>query len=180
MARKKKKVKEQEVQATPSSVSYKGRVKIELRHGNTTYKTINKNNAGASNLFYFLAQCLAGNYIANNRPYFIALYNVSDSAVEEGTPILSAPTPASSITINNITGGEGWEVRYSFIIGQNILIGDTFNQLRLYGSTNAITPTINNFSAIIDLGTEGVEVDQTSNLVITWYLDLDNAMQGGN
>ena len=105
------------------SVNYKGIVKVSIVNGqNKTISTNTYHNNGTNNLFNFIANCIAGNYINHEkyRPCKIALYR----AAESGSNIKSEYRMSNFIfqdgaaKVKNISTGltSGCEVIYHFRI----------------------------------------------------------------
>ena len=57
------------------SISYAGKIKVSVERGNKTISTREYHNTGMPNLFKFLCNALAGNYLDNLRPVQIKLFN---------------------------------------------------------------------------------------------------------
>ena len=155
---------EKAVKVSETPIGYKGKVKIELKHGDKTYKTIHYNNSGKSPLFDFLLDCLAGNYNDYNRPQFIMLKNTDKENC------LNVPQPLINLSLSY---GENGNISYEFLIPYNSFYADkkSFQYIYLISQLNynQLNP-----SAVIDLG-EAEDIDNTTNLSITWVLSVANS-----
>ena len=82
------------------SISYEGKVTINLLKGNKTIKTYSVHNAGYPPLFMFLAQSLTGDYTKSEslRPRYIRLFSLG----EAGTPY-TEDMIAQHLTLDSMT-----------------------------------------------------------------------------
>ena len=62
-----------------NSITYKGDVNIKILHKNRVVKKIFESNTGEMSLFNFLVRCLSGEFNSDLLPYYIMLFNSSES-----------------------------------------------------------------------------------------------------
>ena len=165
-------------------VNYKGIVKVSIVNGqNKTISTNTYHNNGTNNLFNFIANCIAGNYINHEkyRPCKIALYK----AAESGSNIKSACRVSNFIfqdgaaKVKNISSGiaSGCEVIYHFRI--------PFVQLTSGANvvSAALWPSIfsennNEYSAAVNFNPEieiPANVSTNWTIIVDWTLQISNA-----
>lgn len=63
-----------------NAIHYNGKVKVDLYRNNKLYKSTNYKNLGRWPLFYFIANCLAGDYnsVAPYKPNFVKLFTLGN------------------------------------------------------------------------------------------------------
>jgi len=90
------------------SVNYKGIVKVSIVNGqNKTISTNTYYNNGTNNLFNFIANCIAGNYINHEkyRPCKIALYKAAATDIKSENRVSNFIFQDGAAKVKNISTG---------------------------------------------------------------------------
>lgn len=160
-----------------NSITYKGDVNIKILHKNRVVKKIFESNTGEMSLFNFLVRCLSGEFNSDLLPYYIMLFNSSESVdffpdnmntLEQITfnPIYLASQP--TINDNSVT--------FSFLIPKTAIdtTKSSSNLVALYNKNN-INSDYAEPSAWIYLTSDNtITLDSQSNIVIAWTMTIEN------
>jgi len=164
------------------SVNYKGIVKVSIVNGqNKTISTNTYYNNGTNNLFNFIANCIAGNYINHEkyRPCKIALYKAAATDIKSENRVSNFIFQDGAAKVKNISTGltSGCEVIYHFRI--------PFVQLTSSANvvSAALWPSIfsennNEYSAAVNFNPEIVippKVSTNWTIIVDWTLQISNA-----
>lgn len=153
-----------------NTLQYAGIVTVSQRIGNNKIKVAQIHNSGSNLLFDFIIDCLAGDFIEYNRPYYIRLLSDKGSGQYESRseliPCLSLPkkTPYES------------SVTYSFEIPRSFLQGTNFNCIGLYSASTESTTDLGEYAAVCS--TDGkineAQISAASALLVDWKLIITN------
>ena len=105
------------------NVSYEGKVKIELMHGNRVYKTFNVKNTGKLPLFQFITRCLAGYFDVSNAPKYLRIFHVDDINNLSPSTMFNVEVTTVALAVSDTTlstTGNEASVNFEFIIPPNI------------------------------------------------------------
>lgn len=137
-----------------SAIAYKGRVRIQLLHGDRVYKTIEQHNEGTAELFRYLANALAGNTNNANMPRYLHTFHAKNNPLtDQGDDLYGTNqstcalnVPFSNVEVRYDSAIDGYNTEYTFMIPYSQIWGGTVsptNVLALYNSINygdSITP----------------------------------------
>ena len=183
MAKKKKENKEQPRQ----TIAYQGTVKIQSVKGNKVYKEVIQHNAGTADLFRYIANCIVGNYNQSVMPRYVRLFYCKDPKqqllYESNMPKLwSNPVSAVNVPFNTVavkadsssssTIERPYISEFTFMIPYT-QIQDNFNVVCLYNVSEA-GPNVTPLAYIILDNDYEVDPNNTSNIVITWEMKIQN------
>ena len=158
-----------------SAISYTGKVKIQLLHGNKIYKTINGKNSGSIELFKFLAHALINQYEPMERPKFLMLYYATLSSDEAVT---TSATPHNAVRIETGTDeeiGAYCDAIFEFLVPYGSLSGQNVNRLRIFNSNTVDIADPTAASVTVDLGANEFTIsDNKTNILITWTMRISN------
>lgn len=123
MATKKNIIKEEKLEPTTTQLSYSGEVKITVRRGKNTLKTIRKHNAGTEYLFKAILNFLIGYPNVGNAPNFIDALGQNKSQSGESSPgesILIYKSNISSKTLQINAEGKSKAVFTGYISSKQL------------------------------------------------------------
>lgn len=171
MGRKKKEIKVEQ----NSSIKYQGTVTVQKVRKGKVVKTEVMHNAGGSELFNFILQCLAGNYYADLRPVYVI-------AAKNDKLLGTLPVKISYTTVYPKTNNNLNYIEYKFFLPfMQEYTGEGFNQLVLYSESkcpreNLTDAPIGNDYSMVVTAEEGhsFTASQDEDLLVTWQLKLDN------
>lgn len=148
------------------TIVYSGKVAIELRN-NKVNKTIITHNEGSLPLFYFLSNCLLGDFNAQNQPWYIQ-WKIEDGDWSNNyIPISFKDT---------ISGNDSYGAKFSFTI-PGIIIGEgnKVTNLRLHSKTTRNSQGSYLAEVSIDADDQiTINNAQNTSLFIVWSLILEN------
>ncbi len=166
------------------SVNYKGIVKVSIVNGqNKTISTNTYYNNGTNNLFNFIANCIAGNYINHEkyRPCKIALYKAaaSGSNIKSEYRVSNFIFQDGAAKVKNINSDKtsGCEVIYHFRI-PFVQLTSSENVVSAALWPSIFSENNNEYSAIVNLNPvieipENVSTNWT--IIVDWTLQISNA-----
>lgn len=176
---RKKKVKEINVNDS-NSIKYFGDVTIQRVRKGKVVSTVKQHNAGGSELFRFLLNCLAGQFVAVDKP------SVVTPAFEENNIIKYRSNlcyDISNISFDTTTP-DNYFVEYKFYLPYSTQFteGDGFNRLVIYSDRNNPGDHTNGeqiYSAwsmyvVLD---QYIKPDLDEDLIITWHLKVENIQE---
>lgn len=156
------------------SLTYEGKVTVDILLGNKVIKTVEGHNEGKQPLFEFLALCIINQYDKNRRPNFIRLFTGEEGNLREVTN--------AAITHNgvNITStADSAEASLRFLIPYTAInklssSGETsITALKIYNSINY--DNLEGESALYYLKKPIlVENNLNTNIQVTWALKISN------
>lgn len=158
MTRKKsiKKIeKQQNIVAIPAqeqSLSYQGKVKVQIACGNKIISTKNYNNSGLPILFKFLSYVLAGHYYSHLRPCKLAIFKCVDTGDNKVAPVnfnwetvkeqnklyTVSPYVVYDATPTVLATANGYATTFRFKIPYNWLYLKSFNTMGLFTENNEV------------------------------------------
>ena len=180
MGRKKK--TEQQADVTliakdSSVVKYTGTVTVQLVKNGRIVKSGKGHNEGKSELFKFLANCIAGNYVYNDCPTYLSCYN-KNITNNNYTAQVTSCIPKAAISV------EGSVTTIKFIVPRSALVSDatTITHLMLFNANKVSsfeTNPENNCSAEIALTvpivTANLSID--TNIIVLWKMTFEQPTQ---
>lgn len=189
MATKKNVIKEESLEPTTTQLSYSGEVKITVKRGKSTLKTIRKHNAGTEYLFKAILNFLIGYPNVGNVPNFIDALGQGASQSKPGDSILIYKSNISSKTLQIDAKGKSKAVFTGYISSKQLKTsGDTASTQgnESSGTTTegkkegiyylALIDNNNNKLADIDVTTNGepLPIAQGTSIIVEWYMGVDN------
>lgn len=95
-----------EVSATSNvGIGYQGKIDVRIMKGNKTISKKSYHNAGYTDLFKFLYDCLVGEYQKLNRPCKIKLYNKDADEKPGSVPVLTEGLAVTPYAISTVHAG---------------------------------------------------------------------------
>lgn len=176
MATKKNATKEEKAEPTTTQLSYSGEVKITVKRGKSTLKTIRKHNAGTECLFKAILNFLIGYPNVGNAPNFIDALGKSTSESGPGESVLVYKSNISSKTLQFTTDSKFKAVFTGYISSKQLKQSTTeSNEEGIYYL--ALVDNNNNRLADIDVTTNGkpLPIAQGTSIIVEWYMGVDNA-----
>lgn len=181
-----------------SNIAYRGRVTVEVYRGDTLIQKIQKHNAGTSELFRYLANCVVGNYNQSLMPRYIHTFYVADNDLKEAeadsakrnklwtddASTCALNVPFSAVEVRKGEVGPDIEKEYiaqfSFMIpySQFSPVGDiAANVICLY-NTNSYGSNVTPLAYITLSSDEIIKLSSAAtNVLIKWDLSILN--EGG-
>ena len=179
-----------------NSISYQGKVKLQLLHGTKVISTHNYLNKGLPDLFKYISNALAGVSYAPLRPCKVALFYCATDTGSYTQPaafvwedayknnLLTEVSPyvvydASPVVSAN---GEGYATKFRFKIPANWLYKQAFNVIGLFSENNTscayylcTEPDGEGVKwATKDLTQELRDVSGNYSLIIEWTMEVSN------
>lgn len=159
-----------------NTIKYKSNVKVEVIKQGKKVKTLEKHNTATNILFNFLYDCLAGNYIQNNRPnYVVPLVESTD----EGHTIYTLYNNIYNPITNIIVDTNESILSYKCLIGYNSLYDSTKKIVGLAFYSNGRKNLDNTVDAISNesmyvIFDDEFQPDGESDLLITWQIKIED------
>lgn len=179
-----------------NSISYQGKVKLQLLHGTKVISTHNYLNKGLPDLFKYISNALAGVSYAPLRPCKVALFYCATDTGSYTQPaafvwedayknnLLTEVSPyvvydASPVVSAN---GEGYATKFRFKIPANWLYKQAFNVIGLFSENNTscayylcTEPDGEGVKwATKDLTQELRDITGNYSLIIEWTMEVSN------
>ncbi len=164
------------------AIGYKGTVNVTIVDRDKVINKFTCHNNGTNNLFNFLSNCIAGNYINHElyRPCKIALY----SQGEGSTDIISTNTRTTEFiyqdSVARVVPKEGTNAGYDVIFHFRIPFVKIFSNRKITHA--ALWPSIideqsNGYSAFVAFSPQITipnNVTSTWTIIVDWKLELTN------
>lgn len=175
MSTKKNVIKEESLEPTTTQLSYSGEVKITVKRGKSTLKTIRKHNAGTEYLFKAILNFLIGYPNVGNAPNFIDALGQGASQSEPGDSVLIYKSNISSKTLQIDAKGKSKAVFTGYISSKQLKqssIKDKEGEIYYL----ALIDNNNNRLADIDVKTKGepLRISAGTSIIVEWYMGVDN------
>lgn len=166
-----------------NGLGYEGKVTLTLKSNNLVLESKTYKNSGTTELFDFLANCLAGKFnVARLPSKILLLFNGSDNAIKAtATSCIQRSawvSRAQAPTVDSSPANQSTKVTYNFEVPKNAIAGE-FNQIALYGANST---EIDKFSAYYYLANSSgdfltedpAEWSPSTVLLIDWELTISN------
>lgn len=192
MARKKKQVAktpkiQKNINTSTQSLSYQGKVKIQVLNGKKVIATKNYTNSGLPNLFKYISHALAGNHYASLRPCKLRIFKCNpegdfstpadfnwDTAVENKQLIAASPYVAYDATPVVQKTAAGYTTTFRFKVPLNWLFIKSFNVIGLFNEHNeACAYYLFTADSAWDLQ-DYTEAVGNYSLIIEWAMEVSN------
>ena len=197
MGRKKKEKKEEVKIKSNSTITYKGNVNISFVRKGKVVKRISTHNEGKRNLYSFILNCLAGEFIESQRPFWVIPFKVvNENGENKEYYSTTIAVPINDVEVINVVDTNEQSQRiptlsYKILLQNSIFSGSTdisglyfFSQESLpnNGSVSiedAVSQDdINNCSMkMYFYNDKGSITINTEDLIITWQVQVASSTQ---
>lgn len=165
---------------TGENISYKGEVTVKLVKNGKVNKTRRTHNEGSVYLFQYIANCLAGSFQQDKKPWYIRLYSVEGQSGEPLDPSTATEVTTTYLPVASTTtysgadeNGEYAYVEHTFIVPGTYLVQEaSANAIAMYSLENINDKS--KWSAYAMLSESIGEVDAGTNAVILWKMTVSN------
>lgn len=149
---------------SPGGISYSGAVKIRIKD-----RVIEKHNTGTVDFFKFILNCIRGNNLPKERPYFLWLYdgNFNNKIVNMGF-VLSSDSEPTPVIGEYEYGDDAAVVSFTTLIADSYISGRSFQGIEIT-NYNGVPYARIKLDDIVEI--EG----SNTNVVIDWVITLGNA-----
>lgn len=203
MGRKKKQVKKAENKIEPShekkvetnmKLTYSGNVHIDFIKNRKKIRRLNSHNNGNTPLYTFLLNCLASDFREVDRPKYVFVLRQDNN--NNSIFVSSAQLIANPSVISDSTSETSEPIlSYKILVPSSIFTSKntSISGLAFYSTTNLPTDIVGgktplenykDYSMIMYLkrndtntGWDNIEVGQETDLLITWQIKIESAVQ---
>jgi len=145
---------------------YSGEATVVLKQNGLTYNVIKQHNAGTTEFFNFILNCIMGNVIPNKRPAYLYIYSNMNSAPVINFPILYEGAEVTTVGSTGVSSCDFTFLVPNSILPETQLAGFKINRLDSTDYTNKIY-------AVVEFDSP-ISIAQNTNLYITWHLEIGN------
>lgn len=125
--------KEKVIQTKPSGISYSGSVTVKLSKGHKApYKVIEKHNLGTADFFVFILNCIRGNNVPKDRPYYMQLWNRDFTRKAVSVDFILRPDSLPRIIRQSDSLEDDMaQVAFNVFIADNYISGKEFQGIKI-------------------------------------------------
>lgn len=158
-------------------LQYQGDVTVKVLKKGKVQKTITNHNDGTDNLFKFLLDCLAGNFIESSRPKWVIPFYIDGTTEKYSLPIA---IPIQSVEVFQDSSTQLHAISYRCLFSSTQLYNSTqIDGLLFYSTSGKNSVSFNrgekidtqNYSMKMYFGTEDNEF-QDADILVEWQLRI--------